>query len=86
MKTTNSVTIDMFAQQELENKKRPESAATSFKQSLSQLMTILMSKEPSYVRCIKPNDSKRSSIFSRPVVEHQVCLVIIITLILVDLW
>ena len=72
MNTSNSVTRDMFTAQELENKKRPETAATSFKQSLNQLMTILMSKEPSYVRCIKPNDSKRSSIFSRSVVEHQV--------------
>ena len=72
MNTSNSVTCDMFTAQELENKKRPETAATSFKQSLNQLMTILMSKEPSYVRCIKPNDSKRSSIFSRSVVEHQV--------------
>lgn len=33
-------------------------AGTQFKMSLSQLMTILMSKEPSYVRCIKPNDYK----------------------------
>ena len=33
-------------------------AGTQFKSSLSQLMVILMSKEPSYVRCIKPNDNK----------------------------
>ncbi|XP_067934341.1 unconventional myosin-Ic-like [Watersipora subatra] len=70
--TSNSVTLDMFNKEELEIKKRPESAATSFKQSLSKLMNILMSKEPSYVRCVKPNDSKRSSIFSRSIVEHQV--------------
>ena len=34
-------------------------AGTQFKSSLSQLMVILMSKEPSYVRCIKPNDYKK---------------------------
>ena len=34
-------------------------AATQFKTSLAELMVILMSKQPSYVRCIKPNDNKR---------------------------
>lgn len=36
-------------------------AATQFKLSLAKLMEILMSKEPSYVRCIKPNDAKQPS-------------------------
>lgn len=35
-------------------------AATQFKNSLMKLMEILMSKEPSYVRCIKPNDGKQA--------------------------
>ncbi len=34
-------------------------AATQFKTSLNNLMSILMSKEPSYIRCIKPNDNKQ---------------------------
>lgn len=34
-------------------------AASQFKNSLMKLMEILMSKEPSYVRCIKPNDAKQ---------------------------
>ena len=38
----------------------PETVSTQFKKSLDQLMNILMSKEPSYVRCIKPNDIKQS--------------------------
>ena len=32
--------------------------ATQFKGSLGALMEALLSKEPSYVRCIKPNDEK----------------------------
>ena len=35
-------------------------AGTQFKTSLNNLMTILMCKQPSYVRCIKPNDSKKA--------------------------
>lgn len=35
-------------------------AVTQFKNSLLKLMEILMSKEPSYVRCIKPNHAKQA--------------------------
>uniref|UniRef100_A0A8D3EAF5 Unconventional myosin-Ic-like n=1 Tax=Scophthalmus maximus TaxID=52904 RepID=A0A8D3EAF5_SCOMX len=34
--------------------------------------SILMSKEPSYVRCIKPNDAKQSGRFDEVLVRHQV--------------
>lgn len=33
--------------------------ATQFKMSLLQLVEILRSKEPAYIRCIKPNDAKQ---------------------------
>ena len=38
--------------------KRPLTAGTIFKNSMNALMKTLASKEPFYVRCIKPNDSK----------------------------
>jgi len=41
---------------------RCNQAATQFKTSLAKLMEILMSKEPSYVRCIKPNDAKQAGL------------------------
>lgn len=41
--------------------KRPETVGSQFRSSLGKLMVILMSKEPSYVRCIKPNDIKTPS-------------------------
>uniref|UniRef100_A0A8C7UHK4 Myosin Ic, paralog a n=1 Tax=Oncorhynchus mykiss TaxID=8022 RepID=A0A8C7UHK4_ONCMY len=47
-------------------------AATQFKNSLAKLIEILMSKEPSYVRCIKPNDAKQSGRFDEALVRHQV--------------
>ena len=50
----------IFPVSEVQGKKRPDTAATQFKQSLNQLMGILMSKEPSYIRCIKPNEYKKS--------------------------
>ncbi|XP_014666080.1 PREDICTED: unconventional myosin-Ic-like isoform X2 [Priapulus caudatus] len=72
IETTNSITSTIFTAAEMESKKRPETAGTQFKTSLSQLMVILMSKEPSYIRCIKPNDAKRSGIFTEKIVRHQV--------------
>uniref|UniRef100_A0A672PX90 Unconventional myosin-Ic-like n=1 Tax=Sinocyclocheilus grahami TaxID=75366 RepID=A0A672PX90_SINGR len=47
-------------------------AATQFKNSLAKLMEILMSKEPSYVRCIKPNDAKQAGRFDEVLIRHQV--------------
>uniref|UniRef100_A0A673IU04 Unconventional myosin-Ic n=1 Tax=Sinocyclocheilus rhinocerous TaxID=307959 RepID=A0A673IU04_9TELE len=47
-------------------------AATQFKYSLAKLMEILMSKEPSYVRCIKPNDAKQAGRFDEVLIRHQV--------------
>ncbi|KAJ9584130.1 hypothetical protein L9F63_021539 [Diploptera punctata] len=70
--TTNSITKEVFPASDVTTKKRPETAATQFKNSLNQLMEILMNKEPSYIRCIKPNDEQRSGIFDDKVVIHQV--------------
>lgn len=50
----------VFPKSELESKKRPETAITQFKNSLNKLIEILISKEPSYIRCLKPNDLKKS--------------------------
>ncbi|XP_048583002.1 unconventional myosin-Ic-like isoform X2 [Nematostella vectensis] len=70
--STNLILSEMFPKSEMQSLKRPDTAATQFKTSLSHLMTILMSKEPSYVRCIKPNEHKRSSRFDERLIRHQV--------------
>lgn len=43
-----------------------DQVATQFKMSLLQLVEILKSKEPAYVRCIKPNDAKQPGKPSAP--------------------
>uniref|UniRef100_A0A8C9ERG3 Myosin IC n=1 Tax=Pavo cristatus TaxID=9049 RepID=A0A8C9ERG3_PAVCR len=49
-----------------------QGVSTQFKNSLSKLMEILMSKEPSYIRCIKPNDAKQADRFDEVLIRHQV--------------
>uniref|UniRef100_A0A4W6BP90 Myosin Ic, paralog b n=1 Tax=Lates calcarifer TaxID=8187 RepID=A0A4W6BP90_LATCA len=68
----NKILTQCFDREELSDKKRPDTAATQFKASLAKLMEILMSKEPSYVRCIKPNDSKQAGRFDEVLIRHQV--------------
>lgn len=52
--------------------KRPLTAGTLFKNSMITLIQNLISKEPFYVRCIKPNDVKSPALFDEERVKHQV--------------
>lgn len=52
--------------------KRPLTAGTLFKNSMLELMKTIHSKTPHYVRCIKPNDVKSSTLFDQKLVKHQV--------------
>ncbi|GAA6110242.1 unconventional myosin-Id [Tachysurus ichikawai] len=52
--------------------KRPLTAATLFKNSMISLVEKLASKEPYYVRCIKPNDVKSPLLFEYERCKHQV--------------
>uniref|UniRef100_A0A1A7XSK4 Myosin IC n=2 Tax=Iconisemion striatum TaxID=60296 RepID=A0A1A7XSK4_9TELE len=68
----NQILSYCFRREEAIDQKRPGMAASQFKNSLMKLMEILMSKEPSYVRCIKPNDAKQPGRFDEVLVRHQV--------------
>lgn len=70
--TKNIITKNIFNEKDLSSRKRPETAITQFKNSLNNLMEILIGKEPAYIRCIKPNDFKMSSRFDEKIVSHQV--------------
>lgn len=52
--------------------KRPLTAGTLFRNSMVALIKNLTSKEPFYVRCIKPNDVKSPVVFDDERVSHQV--------------
>uniref|UniRef100_A0A3Q3VW17 Unconventional myosin-Ib n=1 Tax=Mola mola TaxID=94237 RepID=A0A3Q3VW17_MOLML len=53
------------------NLKRPPTAGSQFRQSVGTLMKNLQTKNPNYIRCIKPNDKKASHIFNDSLVRHQ---------------
>ncbi|RUS71257.1 hypothetical protein EGW08_020980 [Elysia chlorotica] len=52
--------------------KRPATTGSQFKLSVTELMKNLGSKNPNYIRCIKPNDFKKERNFDREIVKHQV--------------
>ncbi|XP_038229502.1 unconventional myosin-Ih isoform X10 [Dermochelys coriacea] len=71
-KSKNGIIKECFFPSELDNRRRPETVATQFKNSLASLIEILMSKEPSYIRCIKPNEGKEPGKFDDVLIRHQV--------------
>ncbi|XP_037702009.1 unconventional myosin-Ia [Choloepus didactylus] len=52
--------------------KRPLTAGSQFKSSVAVLMKNLYSKNPNYIRCIKPNEHQQQGQFSSKLVEVQV--------------
>uniref|UniRef100_A0A8D0SKE3 Myosin ID n=1 Tax=Sus scrofa TaxID=9823 RepID=A0A8D0SKE3_PIG len=73
--SSNPVLKNMWPEGKLsitEVTKRPLTAATLFKNSMIALVDNLASKEPYYVRCIKPNDKKSPQIFDDDRCRHQV--------------
>ena len=71
----NSIISKMWpegAQNILKTTKRPLTAGTMFRNSMILLVKNLTSKEPFYVRCIKPNEVKSPVVFDEERVNHQV--------------
>ncbi|XP_013922287.1 PREDICTED: unconventional myosin-Ia-like isoform X2 [Thamnophis sirtalis] len=52
--------------------KRPPTAGSQFKASVFTLMKNLYSKNPNYIRCIKPNENKMPAVFTDGLVQAQV--------------
>lgn len=70
--SNNSIINEVFPKSEQQSKKMPGTAITKFRNSLNVLLQSLTRKQPSYIRCIKPNDNKRPGIFDYELVKHQV--------------
>ncbi|XP_014693242.3 unconventional myosin-VIIb isoform X1 [Equus asinus] len=54
-----------------DSSKRPPTLAGQFKRSLDQLMKILTSCQPYFIRCIKPNEYKKPLLFDRELCLRQ---------------
>ncbi|KAM4705559.1 unconventional myosin-Ig-like [Rhinophrynus dorsalis] len=73
--SNDPVLRDMWPEGQLsisEVTKRPLTAATLFKNSMISLVENLASKEPYYVRCVKPNELKSPLHFDERRCRHQV--------------
>lgn len=68
----NPLVLELFPPPDLNSKKRPITAAIQFKNALQALMEKLLSCEPHYIRCIKPNDNKKAGVLDEERVRHQV--------------
>ncbi|XP_065315561.1 unconventional myosin-Ic-like [Gordionus sp. m RMFG-2023] len=66
------ILIKTFHKDELDDKKRPLSVGTQFKNSLEKLLTTLEKEELHYIRCIKPNMEKLADTMDDTTIRHQV--------------
>lgn len=72
LSSPSTVISACFDQAELDSKKRPATAGTQFRASMHALMDTLMAKQPSYIRCVKPNSEKKANCWNEAEVVHQV--------------
>ena len=71
--SSNSFIRNLYQESvEVTDKKRPTTAAFKIRNQSQELVTTLMKCVPSYIRCIKPNERKRSRDWDSSRVEHQV--------------
>ncbi|XP_050424752.1 unconventional myosin IC [Adelges cooleyi] len=71
-KSTNEIVKTIFSDCKTPNKKIPETTLKQFKKSLNLLIETLVTKQPSYIRCIKPNEDKDPDEFDWELVRNQV--------------
>eukprot|EP01103_Thecamoeba_quadrilineata_P016539 TRINITY_DN5557_c0_g2_i1.p1 TRINITY_DN5557_c0_g2~~TRINITY_DN5557_c0_g2_i1.p1 ORF type:complete len:823 (-),score=171.98 TRINITY_DN5557_c0_g2_i1:77-2545(-) len=73
-KSSNSVASSLFEKEakDDDNKKRPITTCVQFKNSVSELMDTLRISKQHYIRCIKPNESKRGGIIEEQLVLNQI--------------
>eukprot|EP01102_Stenamoeba_stenopodia_P010425 TRINITY_DN313_c0_g1_i3.p1 TRINITY_DN313_c0_g1~~TRINITY_DN313_c0_g1_i3.p1 ORF type:complete len:1065 (+),score=294.08 TRINITY_DN313_c0_g1_i3:655-3849(+) len=71
--TQNGLLLHLFPDDtKTQSKKRPTTAGFKIKTSAGQLMTTLAACSPHYIRCIKPNETKKAFDWDLARVKHQV--------------
>jgi len=72
-KSKNTIASKIFeSAANADDKKRPITTCVQFKNSVSALMDALRLSKQHYVRCIKPNESKKGGLFEEKMVVNQV--------------
>uniref|UniRef100_A0A1B6CWE6 Myosin motor domain-containing protein n=1 Tax=Clastoptera arizonana TaxID=38151 RepID=A0A1B6CWE6_9HEMI len=76
MQSSKNVFVRSLFPEELntgaKTKSRPTTAGTKIRTQANKLISKLMLSTPHYIRCIKPNESKRAKDFDYDRVKHQV--------------
>jgi len=71
--SSNNLISGLFpVQSQADLKKRPPTLATQFKQALADLVDSLMRSKPHYIRCIKPNETKKPGVIDQKLILHQI--------------
>ena len=71
-KQSQNALIQVLFPDEQTSTKRPSTASDKIKQSATSLVQTLKQCEPSYIRCIKPNATKKPTDFDGKMTLHQV--------------
>ncbi|KAL7044735.1 hypothetical protein ACKWTF_002035 [Chironomus riparius] len=72
MKTSNKFLLSLFsADDALDTSKKSITLSLQFRNSLEALMKTLLACDPSFVRCIKPNELQRPNILDKPLCVRQ---------------
>jgi len=70
--SSNKFLVGLFPENTKDTKKRPTTAGFKIKSSAQKLMQTLAACTPHYIRCIKPNETKRPLDWDHERVKHQV--------------
>ncbi|KAG7274689.1 hypothetical protein CRUP_021130 [Coryphaenoides rupestris] len=68
----NAIVRECFSTTNADSRRRPETVATQFKNSLLKLTESLLAKDAWYVRCLKSNETKKPGQLDEALIRHQV--------------
>lgn len=74
-RSSNATVSSLFPEggfSDAELMKRPVGAAIQFKRSINELRANIASKQPHYIRCVKPNDDQAPHTFDWTTIAMQV--------------